>query len=67
MNESHNHKFFFYCQISVAELFPGSVNLTEVAALTTKLIRSDYLVRIYIQELGVHPLWGAAKKGKVCE
>lgn len=58
---------FFYCQISVVELFPGPVNLKEVAALTTKLIRFDYLVRIYIQELGAHPLRGASKKGKVCE
>lgn len=58
---------FFYCQISVAEPFPGPVNLKEVAALTTKLIRFDYLVTIYIQELCAHPLCGVSKKGKDCE
>lgn len=36
-------------------------------ALTTKLIRFDYLVTIYIQELCTHPLWGVSEKGRDCE
>lgn len=58
--------FFFYCQMFVAEPFPGLVKLKMVAALTTNLIRFDYLVKIYIQELCEHPLWGVSKKGKDC-
>lgn len=60
-------RVFFYCQISVAEAFPVPVNLKEVAALTTKLIRFDYLVTIYIQELCANPLRGVLKKEKDCE
>lgn len=69
MNGSRNHCFFvfFYCQMFVAEPFPGPVKLKEVAALTTNLIRFDYLVKIYIQELCEHPLWGVSKKGKDCK
>lgn len=51
----------------VAEPFPGLVKVKEGAALTTNLIRFDYLVKIYIQELCEHPLWGVSKKGKDCK
>lgn len=50
----------------VAEPFPGLAKLKEVAALATNLIRFDYLVKIYIQELCEHPLWAVSKKGKDC-
>lgn len=54
----------FYCQMFVAEPFPGLVNLKEVAALTMKFIRFDYLFKIYIQKLCEHPLWGVSKNRK---
>lgn len=52
----------------MVEPFPGSGNLTEVAALATKLIRFDYLATIYIQELcEVLPIKGVPGKEKGCE
>lgn len=50
---------FFYCQISVAEPFPSLVNLKEVAALTTKLIRFDFFIWLQFTFRNfVHILYG---------
>lgn len=51
--------------MTVAEPFPGSVNLKGVIALTSKLIRFVYLGKIYIQEPCAHPLQRHLRKGRI--